>query len=60
MLDRIVISKSSKQPLVSKKSKDLMKSTLDVINDKKFIRNALFTEMVDGIAFFYLKPSNIV
>ena len=54
-LDRIVISKSSKTTPSVKKSKDLMKSTLDVINDKKFIRNALFTEMVDGIAFFYFE-----
>lgn len=54
-LDRIVISKSSKTTPSVKKSKDLMKSTLDSINDKKFIRNALFTEMVDGIAFFYFE-----
>lgn len=56
-LDRIVISKSNKTTPSVKKSKDLMKSTLDTINDKKFIRNALFTEMVDGIAFFYFETT---
>lgn len=56
-LDRIVISKSSKTTPSVKKSKDLMKSTLDTINDKKFIRNALFTEMIDGIAFFYFETT---
>lgn len=30
-----------------------MKSTLELIDDKKFIRDALFTEMVNGIAFYY-------
>ena len=56
-LDRIVISKSNKTTPSVKKSKDLMKSTLDTINDKKFIRNALFTEMIDGIAFFYFETT---
>lgn len=54
-LDRIVISKSPKNTPGIKNSKNLMKSTLEMINDKKFIRNALFTEMLDGIAFFYLE-----
>ena len=54
-LDRIVISKSQKTTPTVKKNKELMKSTLETINDKKFLRNALFTEMVDGIAFFYFE-----
>ena len=54
-LDRIVISKSQKSTPTVKKNKELMKSTLETINDKKFLRNALFTEMVDGIAFFYFE-----
>ena len=52
-LDRIVISKNKKASKTIQASKDLMKSTLDTIDDKKFIRDALFTEMLDGIAFYY-------
>lgn len=52
-LDRIVISKSKKETPTIKKNKELMKSTLELIDDKKFIRDALFTEMVNGIAFYY-------
>lgn len=52
-LDRIVISKNKKSSKTIQASKDLMKSALDTIDDKHFIRNALFTEMLDGIAFFY-------
>lgn len=56
-LDRIVISKATKTTPSIKKNKELMKNTLDLINDKKFIRNALFTEMIDGIAFFYFETT---
>lgn len=52
-LDRIVISKNKRSSKTIRASKDLMKSTLDAINDKQFIRDALFTEMLDGIAFYY-------
>ena len=52
-LDSIIIDKSSKKTKAAKHNKELMKSTLKIIDDKKFIRNALFTEMTDGIAFFY-------
>ena len=52
-LDRIVISKNKRSSKTIQASKDLMKSTLDTINDKQFIRDALFTEMLDGIAFYY-------
>lgn len=54
-LDRIIICKNKKGVKVSQANKALMKSTLDTIGDKKFIRNALFTEMLDGIAFFYFE-----
>ena len=52
-LDRIVTTKSSTQK--STKYKDLMKSTLENIDDKAFIRDALFTQMLDGIAFYYFE-----
>lgn len=52
-LDRIVISKNKRTSKSIQASKDLMKSTLETIDDKKFIRDALFTEMLDGIAFYY-------
>lgn len=54
-LDRIIICKNKKGTKASQANKTLMKSTLDTIGDKKFIRNALFTEMLDGIAFFYFE-----
>lgn len=52
-LDRIVTTKSKKQK--ASKQKDLMKATLENIDDKAFIRDALFTEMLDGIAFYYFE-----
>lgn len=52
-LDRIIVNKSKTQK--SNKSKDLMKAALDSIDDKGFIRDALFTEMLDGIAFYYFE-----
>ena len=54
-LDSIVISKNSKTTPLVRKNKELMKSTLKTINDKKFIRDALFTEMTNGIAFYYFE-----
>lgn len=54
-LDRVITSKNKKSSQKNKMNKDLMKSTLKVIDDKTFIRNALFTEMLDGIAFFYFE-----
>lgn len=56
-LDKIIIprnkptSKKSKNKI--KKNKQIMKNVLHDINYKEFIRNALFTDMTDGIAFFY-------
>ena len=62
-LDKVITNKSKKQSNKIKLNKDLMNSTLKVIDDKTFIRNALFTQMLDGIAFFYFEtrkklPSN--
>lgn len=54
-LDSIVINKAKKKTTKSKANKDLMKSTLKTIDDKSFIRNALFTEMLNGTAFFYFE-----
>ena len=33
-----------------------MDEILTQINDKSFIRDALFTEMKDGICFYYFEP----
>lgn len=52
-LDRIVHCKRKTKK--SEQSRDLMKSTLETINDKAFIRDALFTQMLDGIAFYYFE-----
>ena len=54
-LDRIVTCKGKTQK--AKSNKDLMLATLKKIDDKAFIRDALFTEMVDGIAFYYFETT---
>lgn len=54
-LDRIVTSKSKTKK--AKGNKDLMKSALATIDDKGFIRDALFTQMLDGIAFYYFETT---
>ena len=65
-LDSILINKSKakkKNNNKAKNNKRLMRSTLETIDDKHFIRDALHTEMLDGIAFFYfetkVRPSDI-
>lgn len=57
-LDRIITSKSKSKK--SNANKELMKSTLETIDDKAFIRDALFTEMLDGIAFYYFETTQKV
>ena len=42
----------------SKKNRDLMLATLNAINDKKFIRDALFTDMIDGTCFYLFDVRN--
>ena len=54
-LDKIITCKNKTQK--AKVCKDLMKSTLETIDDKAFIRDALFTEMLDGIAFYYFETT---
>lgn len=55
-LDRVVYGKKrlfGKTKL--NKNKDLMLSTLENINDKQFIRDALFTDMNEGTCFYYFE-----
>lgn len=52
-LDRIIINKNSKNKSKLKKNKEIMKNTLKRINDRSFIRDALFTDMTNGTAFYY-------
>lgn len=54
-LDRVVITPKSKSKKKSKANKELMLSTLKKIDDKKFMRDALFTCDLDGIAFYYFE-----
>lgn len=54
-LDRVLIKKNKNNSKKSEVNKLLMKSTLETIKDKQFIRNALFVDMLDGIAFFYFE-----
>ncbi|MSA02159.1 hypothetical protein GKG47_08905 [Lactonifactor sp. BIOML-A3] len=58
-LDRVVYGKKrmfAKGKL--SKNKDLMLSTLENIRDKQFIRDALFTDMVEGTCFYYFEVTN--
>lgn len=55
-LDRVIYGKKrlfAKTKL--NKNKDLMLSTLENINDKQFIRDALFTDMNEGNCFYYFE-----
>ena len=54
-LDRIITCKNKTNK--ANTCKDLMKSTLSIIDDKAFIRDALFTQMLDGIAFYYFETT---
>ena len=54
-LDHIVYSDSKTHK--AKANKDTMKSVLKTIDDKSFIRDALFTEMTHGIAFYYFETT---
>jgi len=51
-LDRIVTS-TSKKTERNRTSRQKMIDVLKIINDKKFIRDALFTEMLEGTCFYY-------
>ena len=55
-LDRIVTSESKNKTAM--KNRKLMQNTLQCINDKHFIRDALFTEMLTGIGFYYFDVRN--
>lgn len=52
-LDKVITSRNSRSQKKLKHNKELMKSTLKTIDDKMFIRNAIYTEMREGIAPFY-------
>ena len=58
-LDRVIYGK--KRLFHKKKlnnNKDLMLSTLESINDKKFIRDVLFTDMNEGTSFYYFETTS--
>lgn len=59
-LDKIIVqrNKTKAGKTKVKKNKLLMKEVLNDIKYKEFIRNALFTDMTDGIAFFYFDVKN--
>lgn len=54
-LDRVVITPKSKNKRRSAANKELMISMLNTIDDKSFMRDALFTDDLDGIAFYYFE-----
>ena len=58
-LDRVIYGKKrifGKNKL--NKNKDLMQSTLQSINDRKFIRDVLFTDMNEGTSFYYFEVTS--
>lgn len=55
-LDKVVTGNSKAKKMSA--NKKLMKSVLKTINDKSFIRDALFTEMTHGIAFYYFETTD--
>ena len=54
-LDKVVTGNSKSKKMAD--NKKLMKNTLKTIDDKSFIRDALFTEMTHGIAFYYFETT---
>lgn len=55
-LDRVIYGKKRLFGKIKlNKNKDLMLSTLENINDKQFIRDALFTDMNEGNCFYYFE-----
>lgn len=54
-LDKVVTGNSKNKRMGD--NKKLMKSVLKTIDDKSFIRDALFTEMTHGIAFYYFETT---
>lgn len=53
-LDRVITINKKRNSKKLKQNKELMSATLKMIDDKLFIRDALHTEMREGIAFYYL------
>ena len=54
-LDRVVITPKYRNKKKAQINKELMVSTLNTIDDKAFMRDALFTDDLDGIAFYYFE-----
>lgn len=59
-LDRVITNKSKEPNERTQTNKDLMRSTLNTIDDKTFIRDALHTEMNNGICFYYFETTQKV
>ena len=55
-LDRVIIADKDTEKV--RKNKALMKSALKVVKDKKFLRDALFSEMLMGCAVYYFDTTN--
>lgn len=56
-LDRVLIPSSKRSSKKNSKNNQLMDATLKTIDDKHFIRDALFKQMINGIAFFYFETT---
>lgn len=57
-LDRVIVNHGDNKKK-RKHNKELMESTLRIIKDKEFIRDALWRGMIDGIAFYYFETTGM-
>ena len=57
-LDKVIITKG-KNKNKKRLYKEMVESTLEMIRDREFIHDALWTGMVDGIAFYYFETTQM-
>lgn len=55
-LDKVIVTHGNNLNK-KRKNKELMESTLRIIKDKEFVRDALWCSMVDGISFYYFETT---
>ena len=57
-LDKVIVTKG-KDKNKKRINKELVESTLKMIRDREFVRDALWTGMVDGLAFYYFETTKM-
>lgn len=56
-LDKVIVTYGNSVKK-KRKNKELMESTLRIIKDKEFVRDALWCSMIDGISFYYFETTS--